>query len=248
MQSEFIPRLATSVNGGTIGSQIVLGALTMTVQTANYAEAIEHLPPDSTLVFNDVAWEEYEGLLDDVGEASGLRISYDSGRLQVITLSMSHERYSEFVQDLVRLLSLKLRIRVLSFGSMTMKKSPSHGLEPDKCFYVQTAPAVEGKDSIDLATDPPPDVAVEIDLHHQSVAKFPIYASLGVPEIWRYDGISMKIHHLERGEYLPSDSSRALPMFSADILTEFLTRVKKEDQYETLLAFEQWLQSQSRER
>ena len=218
----------------------------MTVQAADYAEAIEHLPPASTLVFNDVAWEEYEGLLEEIGEASGLRISYDSGRLQVMTLSMSHERYAEFVQDLVRLLSLKLRIRVLSFGSMTMKKAPSHGAEPDKCFYVQTAAAVEGKDSIDLATDPPPDVVVEVDLHHQSVSKFPIYASLGVPEIWHYDGRSMMIHYLEQGEYILADSSRALSMLSADVLTEFLTRVKKEDQYETLLAFEQWLSSQNR--
>ena len=89
---------------------------------------------------------------------------------------------------------------------------------------------------------------VEVDLQHQSLSKFPIYAGFGVPEIWRYDGKSMTIYHLERGEYFATDSSRALPMLSSDILTEFLARVKKEDQYETLLAFEQWLSLQNEER
>ena len=64
----------------------------MAVQTVNYTEAIEHLPADSTLVVSDVPWEEYEELLSDVGEAKGLRISYDSGRLQIMTLSTTHEK------------------------------------------------------------------------------------------------------------------------------------------------------------
>ena len=87
---------------------------------------------------------------------------------------------------------------------------------------------------------------VEVDLQHQSLSKFPIYASFGVPELWRYDGKSMTIYHLEHGEYFTTDSSHALPMLASDILTEFLARVKKEDQYETLLAFEQWLSLQNR--
>ena len=228
-------------------SKNVVGELNMAVQTVNYTETIEHLSADSTLVVNDVPWEEYEELLIDVGEAKGLRISYDSGRLQIMTLSTTHEKYQYLISGIVSLLSLRLRIKVLCFGSATMKKKP-RGVEPDLSFYVQTAALIGSRSDLDFSIDPPPDIVVEVDLQHQSLSKFPIYASFGVPELWRYDGKSMTIYHLEHGEYLATDSSRALPMLSSDILTEFLARVKKEDQYETLLAFEQWLSLQNRER
>src|SRR2546429_2622677 len=103
----------------------------MTVQTTNYYEAIEHLPAGGTLLLTGVPWEEYEELLEEVGEARGLRISYDSGRLQIMTLSSEHEKYSDLIRDMVRVASLRLRTRVLSFGSMTMKKPTLQGAEPD---------------------------------------------------------------------------------------------------------------------
>lgn len=214
----------------------------MTVQTANYFEAIQHLPSASTLVLNDVPWEEYQELLEEVGEAKGLRISYESGRLQVMTLSTAHESYQFLLNDIVRIVCLRLRVRVLCFGSATMKKQP-RGVEPDLMFYVQTATALGNKIDIDFSIDPPPDIVVEIDLQHQSLSKFPIYAALGVPEIWRFDGKSVTIYHLEQGEYVATDPSRALPILSSSILTEFLARRQKEDQYETLLAFEEWLRA-----
>ena len=212
----------------------------MTVQTESYYEAIQHLPPASTLVLTDVLWEEYEELIAAVGEARGLRISYDSGRLQIMTLSSAHESYQFLISNLVNLLSVRLRIKVLCFGSATMKKQPK-GVEPDLMFYVQTAAALGNRIDIDFSLDPPPDIVVEVDLQRQSIAKFPIYAAFGVPEIWRYDGRLMTIYYLERGEYAPTESSRALPLLSSGTLTEFLARSHTEDQYQTLLAFEEWL-------
>ncbi len=219
----------------------------MTVQTANYAEAIEHLPAGGTLLLTSVPWEEYEELLEAVGEAKGLRISYDSGRLQIMSLSAEHEQYQFLINDLVRMVSIGLRIKVLCFGSATMKEKP-RGVEPDLEFYVQTAEALGPRTDINFSTDPPPDIVVEVDLQHQSLFKFPIYASFGVPEIWRYDGQSMLIYRLDRGEYVTTDPSPALPILSSRVLTEFLTLSKTKDQYETLLAFEEWLSLQNRER
>jgi len=209
----------------------------MTVQTESYYEAIQHLPPASTLVLTDVPWEEYEELIAAVGEAKGLRISYDSGRLQVRTLSSAHESYQLLINDLVRVLSLRRRIKVLCYGSATMKKQPK-GVEPDLSFYVQSADALPDKLVIDFSVDPPPDIVVEVDLQHQSLFKFPIYAAFGVSEIWRYDGEVMTMYVLESGKYVPISSSRALPILSSIVLTEFLTKSRTEDQYETLLAFE----------
>jgi Uma2 family endonuclease len=213
-------------------------------QTTNYAEIIEQLPPASTLILHNVSWEQYEALLEAVGEATGLRISYDEETLRIMTISTKHEKYADLIQDLVRLASLRLRIKVLSFGSATMKKERRlKGAEPDACFYVQNADLIGHKEEIDFSTDPPPDIVVEVDIYHDSLSKFPIYAALGVSELWRYDGQALVMYHLHEDQYVTAEASQALPLLTSHTLSEFLTRSQQEDQYETLLAFENWLQT-----
>jgi Uma2 family endonuclease len=213
--------------------------------TSNYAAVAERLPPGSTLIVHDVSWDEYEALLEAVGETKRLRISFDEGTVQVVTISAKHEKYVDLIHDLVRLLSLRLHVKVLSFGSATMKKRRREkGSEPDACFYVQSADLIGSKEELDFSSDPPPDIVVEVDVQHDSLSKFPIYAALGVGEIWRYDGQSMTIFHLQQDDYAPAESSRALPALTGRVLTEFLRRSQQGDQYETLLAFEAWLQSE----
>jgi Uma2 family endonuclease len=213
-------------------------------KTENLVEMIERMPADSVLTQHGISWDEYEELLEAVGEASGLRISYDEGRLQIMTLSHRHERYSTLIERIVDRVSGFLRIKVLFYGSATMKKARKQkGVEPDACFYVQNATLVGTKDEIDFNVDPPPDVVVEVDLHHESLSKFPIYAALGVPEVWRYDGDSLTIHQLHDEQYVASEASLSLPMLTGAVLTEFLARSPKQDQYDILLAFEEWLKT-----
>jgi Uma2 family endonuclease len=211
----------------------------------NLVEVIERMPADSVLTQHGVSWDEYEELLHVVGEASGLRISYDDGTLQIMSPSSKHEKYVWLIGQLVGLLSTRLHIRVLYYGSTTMKKRRRQkGAEPDACFYVENATLVGTKDEIDFNVDPPPDVVVEVDLHHESLSKFPIYAALGVPEVWRYDGDSLTIYQLRDEEYVASEASLSLPLFTSAVLTEFLARSPKQDQYDILLAFEEWLKLQ----
>jgi Uma2 family endonuclease len=218
----------------------------MSTATINlHQELIDKLPPASTLILRDIGWEEYEELLDALGEAKGLRISYDQGTLQIMTLSTRHEKYARLIDNLVSLFSITMRIKVLCYGSATMKKQDKlRGAEPDSCFYVQNADLVGRKSDIDFSIDPPPDIVVEVDLGHDSISKFPVYSALGVPEIWRYDGELMTIYHLVQERYVTAPASRALPALSTNTLTEFLSRNNNEDQYEVLLAFENWLQVQ----
>lgn len=216
----------------------------MSTQTIPFREILDHLPAASTLTLRNVTWEDYEALLESLSEPSGFRVSYDDGTLQIVTLSTEHESYCRLLEKLVDRLSAKLRVRVLSFGSSTMKKKErSKGAEPDACFYVQTAAAIGNRIHIDFATDPPPDIVVEIDVAHDSVAKFRSYAALGVPELWRYDGETFFIYRLERGKYLPVESSLALPRLTTSVLTRFLNLSREKDQYDVLLAFEEWLES-----
>ena len=219
----------------------------MITETTNYYAVVSQMPEDTVVIFHGVSWEEYEELLAQVGEAPGLRISYDDGILKVMTLSAEHEKYTRFIENLVGAIRLRLRIEILSFGSATMKKSKRRkGNEPDCCFYVQTAAALGNKINLDFAVDPPPDIAVEIDVHHDSKDKFPIYAALGVPEIWRFDGQRLFIHLWQENQYVIDETSRALSMLTSGILTEYLTRMREEGEFEAIIAFDDWLQSLNR--
>lgn len=216
----------------------------MSIGAIPHRDLIEQLPVDSTLILRNVPWDDYEALLEAVGEAGGLRLFYDKGTLQIMMLSSEHEHYSDLIKRLVDRLSAKLRTEILFFGASTMKRrDQGRGTEPDACFYVQTARAIGRKIHLDFATDPPPDVVVEIDISHDSLSKFPLYAALGVPEIWRYDGNALTMYRLEQKQYVPVPSSAALPLLEARSLTGFLGLSSQKNQHETLLAFEEWLDS-----
>ncbi len=221
----------------------------MSTQLISQAEAIvemiDRMPPDSVLIQHVVSWKEYEELLEAVGEARGLRICYAEGTLQVMSPSSEQENWAILIGRLVDRLSIHRRIKVLFYGSTTIRKnSEQKGAEPDGCFYVHKANLVGTKKRIDFNIDPPPDIVVEIDLHHESISKFPIYAAFGVPELWRYDGNILTIYHLREGQYVASAASQSLPLLTGSVLTEFLARSPNEDQYDILLAFEEWLKAQ----
>src|SRR6266571_8565820 len=200
----------------------------MIAEAINYAEIVSQLPADSFLIREDVSWEEYEELLEQVGEASGLRISYDDGTLQIMTVGPKHEKYATFIEGLVGVIRLRRRMNIVFFGSSTMrKKKKRKGIEPDACFYVQTAEALGNRIDLDFEKDPPPDVAVEVDVTRHSISKFGIYSGLGVPEVWIYDGKELKIYLLDQDEYVPATESRALPMLSGPVLTKFLSQDRK---------------------
>lgn len=223
----------------------------MSTQIASYYDMVSQLPENASVTFHDVSWDEYEELLEQVGEAPGLRISYDNGSLQVMTISSEHEKYAFFINSLIAGIRLRLRMNILAFGSATMRKRKrKKGNEPDACFYVQTASVIGNRIQLDFETDPPPDIAVEIDVHHDSRSKFPIYAALGVPEIWRYDGKAMTIYLLAKAAadidaslYFEQETSAALPILSAQILTETIERMRRDGELNALLAFDEWLQS-----
>ena len=80
----------------------------MSAETIDYLDAVAHLPPGGRLTFYEIDWEEYEQLLDQLGEESHFRISYDRGRLEIISPSAKHEKYKNLLHDLVLILSDEL--------------------------------------------------------------------------------------------------------------------------------------------
>ena len=215
-----------------------------TVRPTKLLRIIEELPPDSRLILADQTWDSYEKISEAVGENGGLRISFDpKGMLEIMTLSTEHESLAEMIKRFVDRISVAKNLDILFFGSATIKKSRRIvGSEPDACFYIQNAAQIGEKNKIDFSIDPPPDVVAEIDWRHDSFYKFPIYAALGVPEIWRYDGTRATFYKLENGEkYVEIEISIALPMLTARVLGDFLNRNGKEPQPQILRDFQDWL-------
>ena len=210
----------------------------MSTRSAEYMEAIEHLPSGATLVFQQVGWDQYEELLEDLADRPGLRVSYDEGKLEIMSPLPEHEEYKDSLYTLVRAFAEEHGITFETRGSATWKRRRlQKGTEPDTCFYVRNAERIIGRRKIDLESDPPPDVAVEIDTTNESLSKFPIYAALGVPEIWRYNGKSTQFYELAGRSYTGISESRFLTGLTSELLTEFLDLSKMQGQTKALIAF-----------
>ena len=178
---------------------------------------------DERVVLPCVSWETYERLLADDEERRVPRMTYDQGVLELVTPSMSHEEDAETISALVRIVTAQLGIPSRSAGSTTYRRADLHrGFEPDASFYIQSEERIRGQREVDLTVDPPPDVVLKMEMSRSALDKLPLFASMGIPEVWRCDGQRITILILEQDRYRESPSSQALPVLTSDDLTRFL--------------------------
>jgi Uma2 family endonuclease len=214
----------------------------MAIQAPPYVELIEHLPDGATLTIPEVSWEDYEELLKDLGDAYAVRVSYDNGRLEIMSPSKMHEMYEQLLVRLVDSIAVAMDFPLESLGSTTLKKKRlAKGAEPDTCFYIQNAAAIIGKRVLDLNTDPAPDIVVEIDVSRGSINKMAFYASLGVSEFWRYDERQAQIYKLIDGAYVEVPASTIFPILTSQLLTDVFEQSKTEGQSGALSSFRKLL-------
>jgi Uma2 family endonuclease len=212
----------------------------MSTRTSSYLDAIEHLPDGATLIIQQCTWDEYEKLVEDLAEGFHVRVSYDCGRLEIMSPLGEHERDARVIDALVRIVSEVLDLKLENYGSATWKRRRlAKGVEPDACYYVANAERVIGKRKFDLEHDPPPDIVVEIDITNESLSKFAIYAALAVPEVWRYDGKKMQFYELARKTYREITESRFLGGLQPAMLAAALEQSTTDGQTAALRAFRQ---------
>lgn len=212
--------------------RIILG---MSARSESYGEAIDHIPPGSMLVIPRASWDEYEQLLDDIRDRPGLRVTYDDGRLEIMSPSDEHEEYKDTIVAFARVLSEELGIALESRGSATRRRrSLRKGAEPDASFWVENAHRIIGKRAIDLESEPAPDIVVEIDVTNESLAKFSIYGAFGVPEIWRFDGVRAQMYQLVEATYTEVARSKFFPLLTCSMLQDLLELSKNEGQTRAL--------------
>ncbi|PZV11264.1 MAG: hypothetical protein DCF20_19775 [Pseudanabaena sp.] len=175
------------------------------------------------ILLPSIRWETYRAIADDLESQPSKRLTYDNGILEIRMPSYLHENYKKILGRIVESLTETLGMEILSLGSMTCDREDlARGLDPDQCYYIQNESHVWGKEKINLQIDPPPDLAIEIDITSSSLNRFAIYAQLGLPEVWRYDGQVITIHHLVSDGYVLSDRSIAFPLLQTIDLQNFL--------------------------
>ncbi len=185
------------------------------------------MQPGESVTFVGLSWADYQRLMDfrDV-HRTGVRITYDRGRLFAMSVGAEHERWKRLLGRLLEALALATDLPLVSVGNMTVsRESADRGLEPDECFYVQRAAQVLAVRNLDFETDPPPDLAVEIEMTRGAAGKLPVYAALGVPEVWWWDGERLTVlHRTPAGEYAERPTSLAFPTLPPDVLASYLRR------------------------
>ena len=179
---------------------------------------------EQKVILLSVTWETYERLLNEHLATSNTRFTYDQGRLEIMVLSFEHETLKHNLALLFELLAGELEIDVVGAGSTTFRREDkAKGFEPDASFYLTNAERVRTLKQIDLTTDPPPELVIEIDISHPSLNKFPIFAALGVLEVWRCDAAAqVRFFRLSAGNYVAAEESAALPGVTGAFVSRLL--------------------------
>ncbi|NJK68865.1 MAG: Uma2 family endonuclease [Microcoleus sp. CSU_2_2] len=200
-----------------------------------------NVPPGHRVLFHDVNWQEFEEILAELGEQRASRIAYSQGTLEIRMPLPEHEFNKEIIGDMVKILLEELEIDRECFGSTTFKrKSMLQGIEPDNCFYIQNYAVMIGKKRLDLSVDPPPDLAIEVDLTSQT--QLDAYQALGVPEIWRYENNKLMINVLEDGKYVVSEISPTFPHLPiVEAISRYCNQSQTIGTSPTLRAFRKWV-------
>jgi Uma2 family endonuclease len=168
------------------------------------------IKPGQQILLDRVSWEQFENILAELGDRRAAKVSYSNGLLEIMVPLPEHEKAKEIIGDIVKLLLTERGIDYDALGSTTLKSERmTQGVAPDACFYIQNQRFEIGKNRLDLSIDPPPDLAIEIDL--TSRTQLDNYRSLGVPELWRYDKQGLQIYLLQAGEYIESAASPTFP-------------------------------------
>ncbi len=174
------------------------------------------VPPGQRLVVRDLPWAELELILTEMGDRRAARIAHNDEVLEIRVPLPKHERTKSILGDAVKILLEELEIDCECFGSITFKRQEmSYGIEPDECFYIQNQQLMVGKYRVDLSIDPPPDLAIEVDV--TSKTQISAYLKLQVPELWVYADDELKIYTLQAGAYQLSTVSqifRGLPVLT----------------------------------
>jgi Uma2 family endonuclease len=194
------------------------------------------------LVLCGIDWRTYTRLLYAFAEHPSVRLTYDRGDLEIMSPLPEHESDARMLGRFVVVMTEELGLPIKGGGSTTFRRRrKQRGLEPDDSYWIATEPRVRGKRRIDLRIDPPPDLAIEVDVTSSSLDRMAIYASLAVPEVWRLDDSVLTFHVLEADRrFAKSLHSLAFPLVTPSDLIGFMSLRSTLDENTVVRQFREW--------
>ncbi len=197
---------------------------------------------ESRFVLYGVGWAGYQALLKIVGD-HGPRLTYTRGNLELMSPLFPHEGSSKRLGRMVETIAEELEIPIRPVRSMTLSREDlDRGLEPDESYYIVNVGRIGNRIEFNFEVDPPPDLAIEVEITSGILDKLEIYAKLGVPELWRFDGEILTVLLLQaNGVYDLSPRSFAFPFLPMDVVAQFLLDPEISDESRWIRTFRRWV-------
>jgi Uma2 family endonuclease len=214
----------------------------MTTTQPISSQSIEH-PAEKRVTLHHVSWDAYQTILEALGEQRSALLTYYKGTLEIMTPLEAHESGSSLIGQFITILTEELNFNLKTLASTTLNRLDLRsGAEPDQCYYIANEPLVRGK-TVDLATDPPPDLIVEVDITHTDINKNLLYAEMGIPEFWRYNGQQLKIYELHDGQYQEVETSPTFPNIPKEWLYKFLNECAQQGETQAKRNLREWIKN-----
>lgn len=194
------------------------------------------------VVFHHLNWQRYQAIRQAFGATRNSHFTYAQGTLEITMPLEDHEFAVRLIELFIRILVVESGRKLKTLGSTTLERQVlDRAAEPDNAYYIQNQHQVAGR-NVDLEQDPPPDLIVEVDITHTDIDKLTLYASMGIPEFWRYNGETWRIYQLQTNRYVEVDPSPTFPRIPKGRLYEFLAQARQ-DEVEAELALRDWVRS-----
>lgn len=200
---------------------------------------------EQRITLQNISWQTFKTMLAEMGDERVTRLAYDAGIVEIMTPLMPHENSNRLIEVFVGVLCEELGLEVKRTGSLTLTRDDlERGGEPDSSYYIQNEALVRGKEKIDLAVDPAPDLVLEVEYSRSKIDKLILYASLGIPEFWRYNGNVLRIYQLQSGQYVESSQSLTFPSVQVAEIPRFLVESRNVGEITCTRNFRNWVKQQ----
>ncbi|MGH9755320.1 MAG: Uma2 family endonuclease [Blastocatellia bacterium] len=179
---------------------------------------------EQRLLLQGVSWETYDQLLHAFDERHLVHLTYYHGALEIMTVSLEHEKCKGIIGDIIKLIAGEMEIDYVSSAQTTFRlEYKAGGFEGDDSFYFSYLDQIRQMDKIDLSKDPAPGLVIEVDISKPSINKLPLFADLGISEVWRFHKGGLKILRLSNGEFFEAEDSAFLPGVTAQAVSELIS-------------------------